>query len=141
MDHLCNLEVADRFGQYFARIPIPAAAHIVCANALTMDWGELLKNGEGNGRVEGERWRTGEGDGRVEHKEHKECFDYVFGNPPFLGAMLLLPEQKEGLKGVFGPKQKLLGELDFVTAWFKKASDLIQETNTRCAFVSTNSIT
>ena len=34
MDHLCNLEVADRFGRYFARIPIKATPHIVCANAL-----------------------------------------------------------------------------------------------------------
>ena len=33
-----NLEVADRFGQYFARIPIKASPHIVCANALTTDW-------------------------------------------------------------------------------------------------------
>ena len=38
MDHLCNLEVADRFGQYFARIPIKASPHIVCTNALTTDW-------------------------------------------------------------------------------------------------------
>ena len=42
MDHLCNMEVADRFGQYFARIPIKDSPHIVCANALTMDWGSLL---------------------------------------------------------------------------------------------------
>ena len=42
MDHLCNIEVADRFGQYFARIPIKDSPHIVCANALTMDWGSLL---------------------------------------------------------------------------------------------------
>ena len=42
MDHLCNMEVADRFGQYFARIPIKDSPHIVCANALTMDWGGLL---------------------------------------------------------------------------------------------------
>lgn len=38
MDHLCNMEVADRFGQYFARIPIQDAPHIVCANALTSEW-------------------------------------------------------------------------------------------------------
>ena len=38
MDHLCNMEVAKRFGQYFARIPIKDAPHIVCTNALTTDW-------------------------------------------------------------------------------------------------------
>ena len=45
------------------------------------------------------------------------------------------------MAAVFGAKQKMLGELDFVTAWFKKSSDLIKGTSTRCAFVATNSIT
>ena len=108
MDHLCNMEVADRFGQYFARIPIKDSPHIVCANALTTDWP-----------------RT----------------DYILGNPPFLGAMRILDSQKPDMERVFGKGQKMLGELDLVTAWFKKASDLIQGTETKCAFVATNSIT
>lgn len=108
MDHLCNMEVADRFGQYFARIPIKDAPHIVCANALTTDWP-----------------RT----------------DYIMGNPPFLGAMRILDSQKPDMEFVFGKGQKMLGELDLVTAWFKKSSDLIQGTPTKCALVATNSIT
>ncbi len=108
MDHLCNMEVADRFGQYFARIPIKDAPHIVCANALTTDWP-----------------RT----------------DYIMGNPPFLGAMRILDSQKPDMECVFGKGQKMLGELDLVTAWFKKSSDLIQGTTTKCALVATNSIT
>ncbi|MGN0833869.1 MAG: DNA methyltransferase [Kiritimatiellia bacterium] len=121
MDHLCNLEVADRFGQYFARIPIKDSPHIVCANALTTDWGELLaaKNA----------------------KSAKTCFDYIMGNPPFLGAMRILDSQRQDMALVFGREQKMLGELDLVTAWFKKASDLIQGTATKCALVATNSIT
>jgi hypothetical protein len=63
------------------------------------------------------------------------------GNPPFLGAMRILEEQKHDMESVFGKIQKMLGELDFVTAWFKKAADFIQGTTTRCAFVATNSIT
>lgn len=104
MDHLCNMEVADRFGQYFARIPIKDSPHIVCANALTIDWP-----------------RT----------------DYVLGNPPFLGFTWMSAEQKADMLALF-PKNK---NLDFVCCWYKKANDLIQGTATRCAFVSTNSIT
>ena len=104
MDHLCNMEVADRFGQYFARIPIKDAPHIVCANALTTDWP-----------------RT----------------DYIMGNPPFLGFTYMSPEQKADMLSLF-PKNK---NLDFVCGWYKKANDLIQGDATRCAFVSTNSIT
>jgi len=102
MDHLCNMEVADRFGQYFARIPIKDSPHIVCANALTTDWP-----------------RT----------------DYIMGNPPFNGARTMTKEAKGDLESVF-KGVKGAGNLDFVTAWFKKAS----ETDSRCAFVATNSV-
>lgn len=59
------------------------------------------------------------------------------GNPPFLGFTYMSPEQKADMLSLF-PKNK---NLDFVCGWYKKASDLIQGTATRCAFVSTNSIT
>ena len=116
MDHLCNMEVADRFGQYFARIPIKDSPHIVCANALTMDWGSLISRRDA---------------------EAQRGFDYIMGNPPFLGFTYMSPEQKADMLALF-PKNK---NLDFVCGWYKKASDLIQRTETRCAFVSTNSIT
>ena len=107
MDHLCNMEVADRFGQYFARIPIKDSPHIVCANALTMDWP-----------------RT----------------DYIMGNPPFGGKKEQSATQKAQLRALFS-NPKTVGNLDFVTAWYRKASDFIVGTDTRCAFVATNSIT
>ena len=110
MDHLCNLEVADRFGQYFARIPIKASPHIVCANALTTDWATLSPS-----------------------------FDYIFGNPPFLGKKEQGVGQKADMQKVFALK-KPSSVLDFVTAWYKKAVDFTEGTPTECAFVSTNSI-
>ena len=125
MDHLCNMEVADRFGQYFARIPIKDAPHIVCANALATDWGEILTQSRRD----------------AECAENVCHFDYIMGNPPFLGAMRILDSQKPDMECVFGKGQKMLGELDLVTAWFKKSSDLIQGTTTKCALVATNSIT
>ena len=106
MDHLCNMEVADRFGQYFARIPIKDSPHIVCANALTTDWPRA---------------------------------DYIMGNPPFGGKKEQSPEQKADIAHVFGLK-KASSVLDHVTAWYKKALDLMEGTKTECAFVSTNSI-
>ena len=133
MDHLCNMEVADRFGQYFVRIPIKDSPHIVCANALTTEWP-----------------RT----------------DFIMGNPPFNGARTMTPEAKRDLEEVF-KGVKGAGNLDFVTAWFKKASDYCHYENMRlcdygnmkfhnpiipqsynsiipqlprCAFVATNSV-
>ena len=130
MDHLCNMEVADRFGQYFVRIPIKASAHIVCDNVLRLEWGSLLVGSDGV-----------RSDGVNSPTPSLSTFSYIMGNPPFLGAMRILDEQKHDMELVFGKNQKMLGELDFVTAWFKKAADFIQGTATRCAFVATNSIT
>ena len=103
MDHLCNLEVADRFGQYFTRIPIKDSPHIVCDNALSAEWPQT---------------------------------DFIMGNPPFIGRMQKNEEQQKEISKFFDYK-----DLDYVSCWYAKANDLIQNTNTRCAFVSTNSIT
>ena len=166
MDHLCNLEVADRFGQYFARIPIKASPHIVCANALTTDWGELLNGERDKSGVEfvkiaavEKNFARGLADA-ISKKQHldpsdenkvlkfveavkgvSKPFDYIFGNPPFLGFTFMNAEQKAEMLALF-PKNK---NLDFVCGWYKKANDYFVATasspSTRCAFVSTNSIT
>ena len=112
MDHQMNLLVANRFGQYFARIPLKEAASIVRGNALTTDWESIVPKAELN---------------------------YILGNPPFLGSRRMSKEQKCEMREIFkGSKQ--LGDLDYVCAWYKKAQVYIQGTDIRCAFVSTNSI-
>ena len=140
MDHLCNMEVADRFGQYFARIPIKDSPHIVCANALTMDWGsllnvanvEMLPIANTNSQLKTGNIGTG-------NTGNNSTFSYILGNPPFLGASSdgMDAAKKADMLTLF-PKNK---NLDFVCGWYKKANDIIQGTATRCAFVSTNSIT
>ncbi len=66
-----------------------------------------------------------------------EKLNYIMGNPPFVGFTFETAEQKSDMDALF-PKVK---NLDFVCGWYKLASDFIQGTNIRCAFVSTNSIT
>ena len=67
--------------------------------------------------------------------------DYIIGNPPFVGARWMGKEQKSDLIGVFGTDWKNVGDLDYVSCWFKKATDMMKDTSIRSAFVSTNSIT
>ena len=62
------------------------------------------------------------------------------GNPPFVGARFMSKEQKEDLISVFDGINNA-GNLDFVTGWYKKASDYIGINTIRVAFVSTNTIT
>ena len=68
-------------------------------------------------------------------------FDYIIGNPPFSGARWMGKDQKQDVLDIFGSKWDGVGDLDYVTCWYKKANDYIKGTNVKCAFVSTNSIT
>ena len=63
------------------------------------------------------------------------------GNPPFVGKKEQSKEQKTELISVFGEKTKGIRNIDYVCGWYKKASEFIQNTKIRVAFVSTNSIT
>lgn len=66
----------------------------------------------------------------------KNKLNYIMGNPPFHGFTFMTANQKEDMQMLF-PDVK---NLDFVCAWYKKASDYICGTRIEVAFVSTNSI-
>ncbi len=66
----------------------------------------------------------------------KNKLNYIMGNPPFHGFTFMTANQKEDMQMLF-PDVK---NLDFVCAWYKKASDCICGTRIEVAFVSTNSI-
>ncbi|WP_018986935.1 DNA methyltransferase [Methylophilus methylotrophus] len=113
-DHQMNMKISDEFGNYFARIPLKSTPHILNANALQIDWNDVL--------------------------EAKKCC-FILGNPPFVGKSKQTPGQKADLLSVFG-NLKSASDLDLVAAWYPKAAHYIQtNANIRCAFVSTNSIT
>jgi hypothetical protein len=111
-DHQMNLKVSETFGRYFVRIPLTAAAHIRNTNALTTDWESIVP---------------------------KEQLSYILGNPPFVGSRIMSREQKNEVKNIF-KGLKNFGDLDYVTCWYKKAAEYIQNTKIEVAFVSTNSI-
>ena len=75
-------------------------------------------------------------------KKHMQVvkFDYIMGNPPFVGLALRSASQQEDMEFVF-KNSKRTGRLDYVAAWYKKASELLIGSHCRAAFVSTNSIT
>ena len=63
-------------------------------------------------------------------------FDYIMGNPPFVGRRYRSQEQQEEIAKFFKYK-----DIDYVACWYYKASQIAQKSKTRCAFVATNSIT
>ena len=94
-------------------LPLKTYANIVEANALRLDWKSVVP---------------------------KDRLNYIMGNPPFVGARLMSPEQKSDLLSVFGDKWKNAGNLDYVACWYKKCTELIKGSTIRVALVSTNSV-
>ena len=112
MDHQMNQELTEAFGQRYRRLPLRSTPHIVCGNALRLDWKKILSP--------------------------DKC-SYVLGNPPFVGKQFQTVEQKQEMEDICG-KAKGGGVLDYVTAWYFKAGEYVQKTLIRVGFVSTNSI-
>lgn len=94
-------------------LPLKSYANIVEGNALRLDWENVAPNNKLN---------------------------YIMGNPPFVGKKYQTASQKEDMKLVFGNKKQGVGNLDYVTAWYKKAAEYIRDTKICVAFVSTNSL-
>ncbi len=113
MDHIMNNRLSLEFGQTYARIPLEKSPQIRQDDALETDWSELLPP--------------------------EEC-SYVLGNPPFGGAKFQSPEQREQARRI-AALGKSGGTLDYVTAWFIKAGEYVQQSAARIGFVATNSIT
>ena len=117
-------------------LPLTTNAFIVEGNALRMNWATLKPIDENV------QLNDGLFAGFATEVDGNEIqYDYIMGNPPFVGARLMEQggEQKKDIQNIFG-NIKDVQDLDYVTGWFKKAAQLIQNTNIECAFVSTNSI-
>jgi len=115
VDHQMNMMISEHFGQYFARLPLMKSANIFNVNALDVNWDEIVP---------------------------KDKLSFILGNPPFFGKgdksegyKKRQEEKKEVFKSIKGA-----GVLDYVTAWYIKSAQYIQNTNIKVALVSTNSI-
>ena len=121
-------------------LPLTTNAFIVEGNALRMNW-ETLKPIDENVQL-----NDGLFAGFATEVDGNEIqYDYIMGNPPFVGYSLQSKEQKADILSVYvddkGKPYKTAGKIDYVAGWYFKAAELIQRTKTTCAFVSTNSIT
>lgn len=94
-------------------LPLKSYANIVEGNALRIPWESVVSKNE---------------------------VDFIMGNPPFVGARIMSGEQKKDVTDIFG-NIKNVGNLDYVSCWYKKAADIMKGTAIRSALVSTNSIT
>jgi hypothetical protein len=116
-DHQANMHLSAEFGVRYDRLPLRHAPNIRHANALRLDWSELVSP-EGN---------------------ETETTLYILGNPPFVGKKARNNTQNEDM-GLVCSDVRNYGILDYVCAWYIKATDFIQDTRIKVAFVSTSFI-
>ncbi|MBQ6103996.1 MAG: class I SAM-dependent DNA methyltransferase [Kiritimatiellae bacterium] len=124
-------------------LPLKTYDGIVEGNALRLDWSSLLCQcgSVANPNSQSQLETGNSGTGNIGNNGNTRAFDYIMGNPPFVGAMLTTTGQKEDMASVFGEDWKGLGELDYVAGWYKKSFDyMVAHPATRTALVSTNSI-
>ncbi len=136
IDHQMNQKLSSEFGLYFLRLPLQKAANILNTNALRVEWGSLIKPRI----IETYFYDMGKKQATGKIVESKEGFSYILGNPPFVGHHLQSERQKEDLHLTLKNIQAA-GVMDYVSAWFYKASEYVQKTDTKIGFVATNSIT
>ena len=111
-EHQMNMKFKNEFGFCAPALPLKDSGNIVCANACRIDWDDVCPKTP---------------DDEI----------YVLGNPPYIGSRKQNNQHTQDLKIVFDKKYK---SMDYIAAWFFKASSYIREANTKVAFVTTNSI-
>ena len=113
VDHQMNLELAEEFGMAPDRLPIKRMLRVRVDNALTTDWRDVCPIADNT---------------------------LILGNPPFMGRLTRDAEQTADLKATF-QEATGSGNVDYVCAWFARASDYLRDCLGRAAFIATNSIT
>jgi len=113
-EHQMNVEFFNEFGRTKFALPLQEAGQIVCGNACRLDWGKVCPRNEGD-----------------------EI--YIMGNPPYIGARNQSQQQKEDMSVVM-PNMSGVNSIDYICCWFYLGAKYIKLSNSKCAFVSTNSI-
>lgn len=147
-------------------LPLKPYCNIREGNALKMDWSVIEYPSDiptiyvKNAHIiydEEAKWKVGEsvvefdeanivaGDYqrgmKSNAKRYEIRYDYIIGNPPFVGARLMSESQKQDVLDIFGKDWKNVGNMDYVCCWYRKAANLMKiNPQCRAALVSTNSI-
>lgn len=111
-EHQMNVEFFNEFGQTSPTLPLKESGNVVHGNACRIDWEKICP-------------------------KSSDSETFILGNPPYLGSRRQDDSQKADLKIIFGEDYK---SLDYIAAWFYKGAAYIEKINSKCAFVSTNSI-
>ena len=113
MEHALHQETNAALGWTMPSLPLGHSDAIVCANALLLDWNEVLPA--------------------------DQC-SFVIGTPPFAGVTTTNDEQKAWLRACY-PDNYKVGHADYCTAWFIRAGEYMSGNHgLTAAFIANRSI-
>ena len=138
-EHQMNCKFKEEFGVTRPTLPLCESGHIVCGNALRLDWEQVCPK-----FIEKSNLTRVIAEADVKNtplhletpKEQAEV--YILGNPPYAGAKKQTIEQHQDVEYVFtadGNKN-----IDYISCWFYLGKCYIQNTQNKMAFVTTNSV-
>lgn len=139
-EHQMNCKFREEIGEPKPTLPLSESGHIVCGNALRMDWEEVCPKYIEKTTLAHEVDRADLRNTPLKLDLPKEEAEvYILGNPPYLGARYQKDEHKNDISFVF-KNNKNCCKLDYVSCWILLAAKYIKN-KSNVGFVTTNSIT
>ena len=114
-------------------LPLKTNAYIHEGNALRMDWASLFRPSTDITSTEKTEKAENNSVSSASSVDNIHYPDYIIGNPPFVGYSLQSKEQKEEMLSIYvdekGKPYKTAGKIDYVAAWYWKATELMRAAN------------
>ena len=140
-EHQMNCKFREEIGEPKPTLPLSESGHIVCGNALRMDWEQVCPK-----YIEKTNLTRVIAEADIKNtplhfetpREHAEV--YILGNPPYVGTRNQDEDQKSDIAYVFR-RYDDYKNLDYIACWFYIGKNYILNCNAKLAFVSTNSVT
>jgi len=143
--HQMNIDFEQQFGKEIKLIPLKDNANIIHGNSARLDWKDVCPN---NPKQINHDQRVQQS-ALIEFEDEQPELDllteewneiYLIGNPPYQGGKTIKEKSmKEDVRFGFGGRS-YSKNVDYISIWFMKGAEFIQNTRAKLAFVSTNSV-
>jgi hypothetical protein len=138
-EYQMNQRFKNLFGEAPKSFPLREGGHIVCGNALRLDWSTICPPPRKT--VQKEKifdLARVEKVHATEEIADDEAETYVLGNPPYMGGKKLSDSQEYDMEQIFGSGEQHKN-LDYICGFFRKGARFLRQADA-LAFVATTSI-
>ena len=140
-EHQMNCKFKEEFGVTRPTLPLCESGHIVCGNALRLDWEQVCPKYFEKSNLTRVIAEADVKNTPLHFETPREQAEvYILGNPPYVGTRNQDEDQKSDIAYVF-KRYDDYKNLDYIACWFYLGKNYILNCNAKLALVSTNSVT